>query len=144
MEATRAWVLVYKASPSSDSVPWVVFAGVPTVVHRDELLNRLEGWSRWPQWQARMQVGSTVAVRRLQKSPTDSLYHVPGLEPFRNFSDLPVPVHHWDNIAPETVRASIPLAGDVHARVTRAARAAGKPVTEWASAVLDAAATAAL
>jgi hypothetical protein len=143
IEQTRAWVLVYKSAPAAESVAWVVIAGVPRNVHRADLLERLEGWSRWPQWQARMQLGSTLTARRLETS-ADGLIHVPGLEPLKRFSDLPVPVHHWENIAPETVRVSIPLEGGLHARVTRAARAAGMPVTEWAAGVLEAAAAATL
>lgn len=122
----RKWALEYKPAARAPWVPWVIIVGVPDELKAADVTDRLESWTRWPQWDARREIGSSLRV-------TD-VSNVIGVELDG------VPRNSWDDIAPGRVRLTVPLDGAQHARFTRAARASGLSLSEWARTHLGAAA----
>lgn len=122
--APRTWALRYQAPHVRGWVTWALIAGVPRDVSRDDVLAALEAWAQWPAWQARASIGGRFAV--VEVTAKNAAKYGEG---------RPAPIA-WATLAPATRRITVPIEGAAHARMTRAARAAGVTLTDWAARVL--------
>jgi len=119
----RTWLLVY--SRARRRQPWLRIVNVPRDATRHDVLAALETWRQWPQY-APGPSGRCSLVTAERPGALDG--------DVARTSEV-----DWATLAPEHVKTTIELPGDVHARVVMAARQRGQTQREFITETIAAA-----